>query len=78
MQEAPIFKLGWKDLRKGIITAVLTGAVSALIPVFVPGTVITAAIFQTAGYGAIAGLFGYLLKNFGTNSEDKFLTKEPK
>lgn len=73
---APIGKLSWKDVKKGLIIAALTGGLTAIAPAFTAG-VITIATLQAFGIGAGTGLIAYLLKNLGTNSEDKFLTKEP-
>lgn len=75
---ARLFSLDWKDVKKGIVTAVIVGALSVVAPAATAGTLFTIAVWKAAGMGAAAGLVGYLAKNFLTNSEDDFMTKEPK
>lgn len=77
-----LFSLGKSDLIKGAIMAALAAIVTGVteiltgltaIPVVYPSLV-------TLEHLALAGVsaFGiYLAKNFLTNSEDKFLKKEP-
>lgn len=76
-EPAPIGKLSWRDIKNGMIVAALTGGLIAVSPAFSAG-VLTLATLKAFGIGAGSGLIAYLLKNLGTNSEDKFLTKEPK
>ena len=72
--------LGLKDLSKGFIMAVLTviasGIYSALsaTPVHFP----TLSELQTTGLMGLSAGMLYLIKNFFTNSNDEFMTKEPK
>lgn len=77
-EPAPLGTLNKNDWKKGVITALLVGAASAVLPAISAGTLFTMVVLKAAGGGAIAGLVGYILKNLGTNSEDKFLTAEPK
>lgn len=77
-EPAPFGKLSWRDLKKGLITAVIVGALSVIAPAATAGTLFTVAVWKAAGMGAAVGLVGYLAKNFLTNSEDEFMTKEPK
>ena len=74
---APLGKLSWRDVKKGLILAALTGGLTAIAPAFSAG-VITLATLKAFGIGAGTGLIAYLLKNLGTNSQDEFLKKEPK
>lgn len=76
--EAKFLRLGWKDIKKGIIMAGIGGALAVLSPAITAGTLFTVAVAEAAGYGAAAGIVTYLVKNFFTNSDDEFMTKEPK
>lgn len=77
-KEAKLFRLGWNDFKKGIIMAALGGAVAVLSPALSAGTIFTLAVLKAAGLGAATGATAYLLKNLLTNSNDEFMTKEPK
>lgn len=76
MKNAPLFSLKWKDIAKGIITAILTVIIAGL------GTSLSNGHFPTLnelGTLALTGLaagLAYLGKNVLTNSDDQFLTKE--
>ena len=76
-QNAPLFDLNKSDFLKAAITAALVGGLSIIAPALSAGTVLTAAVLKAAGYGALSGFIGYLMKNLMTNSQDKFLIKEP-
>lgn len=76
-EPAPFGKLSWRDWKKGLIVAALTGGLAVIAPALTTG-LLTMATLKAAGIGAASGLVAYILKNLGTNSEDKFLTKEPK
>lgn len=75
--EAPIGKLGKKDFQKALITAGLVGGLSAIFPMLSAPTIVIGVVAKAFGVGFSTGFIGYLLKNLATNSEDKFLTKEP-
>lgn len=69
--------LNWQDVKKGLIVAGLVGGVSAIAPAFTAGLV-TIATLKAFGIGVGTGFIGYILKNWGTNSNGNFLTTEPK
>jgi len=78
MKKSKFLSLSLKDLAKGFILAVLVvvitglyGAITATPPHFPTG-----AEWATLGYAGLAAGIAYLLKNFFTNSDDKFLKKE--
>lgn len=77
-QSATIFSLDWHDALKGFITAVLSSLITALYNGVIagnfPDTWIEIKPILLVGLGA--GL-AYIIKNFFTNSEDDFMTKEP-
>lgn len=76
--DAKFLRLGWKDIKKGLIMAAIGGAVAVLSPAITAGTLFTVAVAKAAGYGAASGIVTYLIKNFFTNSNDEFMTTEPK
>lgn len=75
-----IGNLNWDDLKRGLITAVLTGfALPLLAAIQTPGFDVFSAdwnaVLVLAVNGAIAGFVGYIAKNFGTSENGKFLGK---
>lgn len=75
MKDAKFLQLGWKDVLKGMIVAVLTAVVTVLYTTIQSGGLSFdwALIGKTAAIAALS----YLLKNVFTNSEDQFMKKEP-
>lgn len=75
--EAKFLSIGSKDLIKGaimaLITAVLTGLYNCITNEHLPCTWDDFKPILIVGFGSA---ISYLLKNFFTNSEDKFATKE--
>ena len=79
-------QLNLKDLSKGFIMAVLTAASASLLIIIAgdpahPEMVAhlpTFAELKVIGIGSVSVGLIYLFKNFLTNSQDQFLTKEPK
>ena len=68
-------KIGKNDLVKGLIVFVLAAILKAIYEGGIPSTWIECkSILSTA---VIAGI-GYILKNWLSNSEGKFLSKETK
>lgn len=77
-QESKFFTLGWNDIKKGLIMAAIGGAVAVLSPALTAGTIFTMVVLKAAGLGAATGAVTYLIKNLLTNSNDEFMTFEPK
>jgi len=80
-ESKPLFKIGIKDLAKSAIVAGLTVIVSGLITVLsgiaqVPPVYPTLPVLTNLALSGIIAGAVYLLKNFLTNSEDKFLKSE--
>ena len=73
-------QLGMKDFIKGLILTVITVVITGLYTVLTatPPALPTAAEWGSLGLMGMAAGVSYLIKNFLTSSEDKFLTKEPK
>jgi hypothetical protein len=70
-------QLNWKDVLKGFILAVLSALTVGLYQAVELGTIEFTWIFwNPIVMTSIGAGLAYLIKNFFTNSEDKFLTKE--
>jgi hypothetical protein len=72
------FELNLRDLVKGMIVAALTVVVTALGTSLQNQSLPTVEQWQQIGMMALAAGLSYFLKNFFTNSEDKFLAPDPK
>jgi hypothetical protein len=71
-------ELNLRDLVKGMIVAALTVVVTALATSLQNQSLPTLEQWQQIGMMALAAGLSYFLKNFLTNSEDKFLAPDPK
>jgi phosphatidylglycerophosphate synthase len=70
--------LGWKDVVKGFIMIVIGFILAGVETAIQQGTItFTWHFFQPLVYTGVASGIAYLLKNFFTNSQDQFATKEP-
>lgn len=78
MKSSPLFTLQWKDAFKGIITAALTSVITAVIEIIGKGGLPTPSDWKTIGVTGLAAALGYIMKNYFTNSNDKFAKPEPK
>lgn len=90
MGEAKIFSLGVKDLIKGLIITVIGAVVGIVAPILDAAvTCYTSSTgadcnailvfnYTTMWHVAVAAGASYLIKNFLTTSDDKFLKKEVK
>jgi hypothetical protein len=77
-QFSKFFAVNGRDLIKGVIVAALTVIVTALATSLEAGSLPTVDQWKQIGMMAAAAGISYFLKNFLTNSEDKFLEPEPK
>jgi hypothetical protein len=77
-QFSKFFAVNGRDLVKGVIVAALTVVVTALATSLEAGSLPTLDQWKQIGMMAAAAGISYFLKNFLTNSEDKFLEPEPK
>ena len=76
-------KLNSADFLKGllltVLTTILAGTVSALNAYLTTGTALPDAKgWEVIILAGVSAGVAYLLKNLGTNSQGKLLTKEPK
>lgn len=71
-----MFKLGYKDAIKGVIVSVLSAVVTALLGIIQQnGLALTSTELKTVATVAVTTFLGYLLKNFFTDENDKFVGK---
>lgn len=78
MKNAPFLSISPRDLFKGFILATLTAIITSLYAIINTGTFPTDwATWKTVLLVGIGAGLSYLIKNFFTSSEDKFLKKEP-
>jgi hypothetical protein len=71
-------EINGRDLIKGLIVAVLATVLSSLVTIIEAGQLPTTEQWKTIGMMAAGAALTYFLKNFLTNSEDKFLATDPK
>lgn len=71
-----MFKLGYKDAIKGVIMSVLSSVLTALLGMIQQnGLALTSTELKTIATVAVTTFLGYLLKNFFTDENDKFVGK---
>lgn len=71
-----MFKLGYKDAIKGVIVSVLSAVVTALLGIVQQnGLTLTSTELKTIATVAVTTFLSYLLKNFLTDENDKFVGK---
>lgn len=71
-----MFKLGYKDAIKGVIMSVLSSVLTALLGIIQQnGLELTSTELKTVATVAVTTFLGYLLKNFFTDENDKFVGK---
>jgi len=72
--EKGLFSLGFKDLVKGLIMAVILPVLTIIQTSLANGELTFN--WKAIGITAATGFIGYIIKNFLTNSNDQFLTKD--
>ncbi len=77
-QFSKFFAVNGRDIVKGLIVSVLATVLSSLVTIVEAGQLPTADQWKAIGMMAAGAGLSYFLKNFLTNSEDKFLEPEPK
>ena len=76
MKQAKFMKLGWSDLGKGLILAMLTPLLTGCGMYLNNGHLPTHKEFVTLSLVALGAGIAYLLKNLFTNSDNKLMKKE--
>lgn len=74
--KSKIFGINLKDIVKALVLAFLTAFLTGLYQLIQTGGVISWQTMQPILFTSVAAVLAYILKNFLTNSEDKFLKKE--
>lgn len=74
--DAGIFSLNWKDVGKATLMLFITTVVSGLIQGIEAGAFPTWVQIKSSLLVGATAAVAYFLKNFLTNNEDKFLTKD--
>jgi hypothetical protein len=69
--------LNLSDFAKGLIVAVLTVIVTGIGDIVATGGFPTGPQLKIIGLAALSAGIAYIIKNLLTNSEGKFLAKEP-
>jgi biotin transporter BioY len=70
-----IFTINWADLGKGALVAAITAALAIIGQSIEAGQLPTSAQLKVAGLAGLTAGIGYIIKNFLTGSDGKFLTK---
>lgn len=73
MKNAPLYSLAWKDLAKGFILAVITIILTGLVTSLSAGKLPDLATFEQLCLVGLSAGGSYLIKNFLTDSNDKFV-----
>jgi hypothetical protein len=69
-----LLKLNWRDLLKGLVTAILSGVIAYLYDAVSTGNLqLTTEALQKVGFVALLAGLGYLSKNLLTASDGKIL-----
>jgi hypothetical protein len=74
MKKSDLYSLNYKDLLKGLLTAVFTAVLTVIYQAF--QTTPFHLDFKEIGMVALGTIIAYLVKNFITNSEDSIMTRE--
>lgn len=71
-----MFKLGYRDAIKGVVMSVLSAVLTTLLSIIQQnGLALTGAELKMIATVAITTLLSYLIKNFFTDKNDKFIGK---
>ena len=76
--DAKFLQLNIKDFTRGLIISALTVVLSGVGTILSAGAMPTVPQLKVIGLSALAAGISYLIKNLLTNSQDKFLSVEPK
>jgi hypothetical protein len=76
MKKSKLFSINYRDLFKGLLTTVGTTIFTTIATVVTAGQLFKKEGWTIIGMAAGGSFFGYLGKNFFTNSKDEFATKE--
>lgn len=78
MSKSKFFTLNWGDLKKSLQIVVISTAIPAVVVILNEGRFPVLDDIKTIGLISLGAWISYLTKNLLTNSQDEFLTDEPK
>lgn len=78
MNKSKFFTLNWGDLKKSLQIVVISTAIPAVVVILNEGRFPVLDDVKTIGLISLGAWISYLTKNLLTNSQDEFLTDEPK
>lgn len=78
MNSSKFLGLDWRDALKGLIVAIMTAFLTALIPMLEAGTWPSKSQLLQAAIAGVTAAAAYLLKNVLTNSQGQIGKQEPK
>ena len=78
MKVSAFFTIGKRDFFKGFIVSIGTAAMTGCMQSLNSGSLPNHSDLKVIGIASLAAGGSYVLKNLLTNSEDKFMKKEPK
>lgn len=78
MSKSNFFTLNWGDLKKSLQIVVISTAIPAVVVILNEGRFPVLDDIKTIGLISLGAWISYLTKNLLTNSQDEFLTDEPK
>lgn len=78
MNKSKFFTLNWGDLKKSLQIVVISTAIPAVVVIFNEGRFPVLDDIKTIGLISLGAWISYLTKNLLTNSQDEFLSDEPK
>lgn len=74
MKSSKLFSLYWKDALKSLLIVIITAFITALYNAVQVGTIeFTWVFFKPIVFASISAGLAYIIKNWLTNSDDKFL-----
>lgn len=78
MSKSNFFTLNWGDLKKSLQIVVISTAIPAVVVILNEGRFPVLDDIKTIGLISLGAWISYLTKNLLTNSQDEFLSDEPK
>jgi len=78
MNKSKFFTLNWSDLKKSLQIVVISTAIPAVVVILNEGRFPILDDVKTIGLVSLGAWLSYVTKNLLTNSQDEFLTDEPK
>lgn len=76
MKKSKLFSVNYRDFFKGALVAVGTSVFATVATLFQTGQIFKKEGLLIIGTAFGSSFFGYVGKNFFTNSKDEFATKE--